>query len=180
MPFNYVSPLYTKGETYRFTSHHSFLCHSSFVSVRSVLSVYHAGGQTRDVDLISGYCWPTVYDAEPTLAQYWVTVSCLTPRWMWASVTDGGPTLTQLLFKASCVLQPAWSRPTDYGWMDTGQHRRRWPNIYQILGRCRLALPDPEPSKHEALNQCLFYAGPASQMVGQNWTSIGSTSGVCW
>ena len=44
---------------------------------------------------MSGICWPTVYDAEPTLAQYWVTVSCLTPRRMWASVTDGGPTLTQ-------------------------------------------------------------------------------------
>ena len=27
------------------------------------------------------------------------------------------------------VVQPAWSRPTDYGWMDTGQHRRHWPNI---------------------------------------------------
>ena len=36
--------------------------------------------QTRDVDPMSGYCWPTVYDAEPTLAQYWDTVSCLTPR----------------------------------------------------------------------------------------------------
>ena len=86
----YVSPLYTEGETYRFTSHRSFLCHVSFVSVRSVLSVYHAGGQTRDV--------------EPALAQYCVTVteSCLTPRLMWASVTNGEQTLTQLLFKASC------------------------------------------------------------------------------
>ena len=45
-----------------------------------VLSVYHAGGQTRDVDPMPGYCWPTVYDAEPTLAKYWVTVSCLTPN----------------------------------------------------------------------------------------------------
>ena len=27
---------------------------------------------------MSGYGWHTVYDAEPTLAQYWVTVSCLT------------------------------------------------------------------------------------------------------
>ena len=99
---HYVSPLYTEGETYRFTSHRSFLCHISFVSVRSVLSVHHAGGQTIDVDPISGYCWPTVYDAEPTLAQYWVTVSYLTPRCTWASVTDGGPTLTLLLFKASC------------------------------------------------------------------------------
>ena len=70
--------------------------------VCAVLSVYHAGGQTRDIDPMSGYCWPTVYDAEPTLAQYWVTVSCLTLRCMWASVTDGESTLTQLLFKASC------------------------------------------------------------------------------
>ena len=56
----YVSAQYTEGETYRFTSHRSFLCHISFVSVRSVLSFYHAGGQTRDVDPMSGYCWPTV------------------------------------------------------------------------------------------------------------------------
>ena len=88
-----------EGETYGFTSHRLFLCHISFVSVRSVLSVSHAGGQTRDVDPISGYCWPTIYDAEPTLAQYWVTMSCLTPRCMWASVTDSGPTLTQLCSK---------------------------------------------------------------------------------
>ena len=99
---HYVSPLYTEGETYRFTSHRSFLCHISFVSVRSVLYVHHAGGQTIDVDPMSGYCWPTAYDAEPTLAQFWVTVSYLTPRCMWASVTDDGPTLTLLLFKASC------------------------------------------------------------------------------
>ena len=65
-----------------------------------ILSVYPAGGQTRDVDPMSGYCWPTVYDAHPPLAQYWVTVLCLTPPRMWASVTDGGPTLTQLWFKA--------------------------------------------------------------------------------
>ena len=50
---------------------------------------------------MSGYCLPTVFDAQPTLAHYWVTVSCLKPRWMWTSVTDGGPTLTQLWFKAS-------------------------------------------------------------------------------
>ena len=99
--YYYVSPLYTEGETYRFTSHRSFLCHICFVSVRSVLSVYYAGGQTRDVDPMSGYCWPTVYGAEPALAQYWVTVSCLTPRCIWASVIDEGPTLTQLLFKSS-------------------------------------------------------------------------------
>ena len=120
-------------EIYCFTSHRSFVCPISFVSVSfvSVRSLYHAGGQTRDVDPMPGYCWPTIYDTEPAFAQYWITVSCLTPRWMWASVTDGGPTLTKLFFKA-------WGRPTDYGWMDTSQHRRCWPNIYQTLGRCLL------------------------------------------
>ena len=49
------------------------------------------------------YCaGSTVYDAEPTLAQYWVTEPCLAAYWMCASITDGGPTLTQLWFKASC------------------------------------------------------------------------------
>ena len=33
--YYYVSPLYTEGETYRFTSHRSFLCHICFVSVHS-------------------------------------------------------------------------------------------------------------------------------------------------
>ena len=33
-------------------------------------------------------------------------------------------------------------------------------------------------SKHEALNQCWFDAGPASQTVGQHWTRICSTSCV--
>ena len=61
--------------------------------------------------------------------------------------------------------------------MDTSHHRQRWPIIYQTLGRCRIALPDPQSSKHEALNQCCCYAGPASQTVGHNWTSIASTHG---
>ena len=84
-------------EIYCFTSHRSFVRHKSVLCL-CVLSIYHAGGQTRDIDPMPGYCWHTVYDAEPTLAQYWVTVLCLTPRWMWASFTDGGPALTQLLF----------------------------------------------------------------------------------
>ena len=32
-----------------------------------------------------------------------------------------------------------------------------------------------QPSEHEALNQCWFDVGPASQIVGQHWTSIWST-----
>ena len=58
---------------------------SPLISVTSILclyflSVYHAGGQTGDVDPMPGYYWPTAYDAEPILAQYWVTVACLMPR----------------------------------------------------------------------------------------------------
>ena len=101
-----MSPLYRHdrgGDIYCFTSHCSFVRSISFVSVRSLR---HAGGQTRDVDPMSGSCWPTVDDAEPTLAQYWVTVSCLTPRWMWASVIDGGSTLTQPWFQVVVIVQP--------------------------------------------------------------------------
>ena len=36
-----------------------------------LISIFcRAGGQTRDIYSILGYCWPTVYDANPTLAQY--------------------------------------------------------------------------------------------------------------
>ena len=35
-----------------------------------VLSIYHAGGQTQDVDPMSDYYWPTVYDARQILPQY--------------------------------------------------------------------------------------------------------------
>ena len=57
-----------------------------------------------------------VYDSEPTLAQFWVTVSCLAPSWIWARVTDGGPTLTQLWFNASCpYCQHAGIYLTDIG-----------------------------------------------------------------
>ena len=73
----------------------AILVYFSLLICLSVSAFSPSGGQTRAVDPMSGYCWPTVYDAEPTLAQYWVTISCLTPRWMWASVTDGGQTLTQ-------------------------------------------------------------------------------------
>ena len=52
--------------------------------------------------------------------------------------------------------------------------------ILACTGDAGPTFTDPQPSKHEALNQCWFYAGPASQTVGQNWPSIGSTSFVCW
>ena len=74
-------------------------------------------------------------------------------------------------------------------------HTRRWPNaglmlvnrlrrwgLYSLrtVSTTRPACYWTQPSKHEALNQCWFDAGPAWQTVGQHWNSIGSTSSVCW
>ena len=113
-----------------------------------VLSLYHAGSQTRDVDPMSGYCWPTVYDAEPTLVQYRVTVSCLTPRWMWARVTDGGPTLTQFRFKAS------------------------WPYCKYAGPFCMYVVYD-RPGRHEAVAQCWYSVGPHSAALELRCTGVG-------
>ena len=54
---------------------------AQFVSVCSpcLYVPFISGGQKRDVVTMLGYCWPTVYDADPTLAQYCATVSCLEP-----------------------------------------------------------------------------------------------------
>ena len=60
------------------------------------------------------------------------------------------------------------------------QHSTDIGSVSACTRRQQYVLPDPQPSKHEALNQCWFDAGPVSQMVSQNWTSIGSTSRVCW
>ena len=39
--------------------------------------------------------------------------------------------------------------------------------------RQQYALPDPQPSKHEALNECWFDAGPASQTVARIGPAFG-------
>ena len=57
-----------------------------------------------------------------------------------------------------------------------GQH---WTSIgstrHELAGSVDKPHCVSQPSKHEALNQCWFDAGQASQTVGQHWTSIGST-----
>ena len=120
-----MSPLY-RGEIYCFTSHRSFVVTS--VLCLCVLLDYYAGGQTRDFDPMPGYCWPTVYDAETTLAQYYRVVfdATLNVGQRHRRRANINPALVQSILP---VLQPAWNRPTDYGWMDISQHRRRWPNI---------------------------------------------------
>ena len=120
--------------------------HISFVSLRSL----HAGGQIRDVEPTSGYCWPGVYDAEPTLAKYWVTMSCLTPRWMWARVTDGGPTLTRLWFKAS------------------------WP-YRQYTGTFCMYVAYEHPGRHETFVQCWYSVGPYTAALDRRCTGVGRT-----
>ena len=92
---NYVFPLYTEVRTYRFTPVRSVCVCAFSPSVCPILSCRRSNTRRWP------NAGPTVYDADPTWAQYWVTVSCLAPRWMWASVTDGGPTLTQLWIKSA-------------------------------------------------------------------------------
>ena len=105
----------------------------------------------------------TIDYADPTIAQHWVTGSCLVSRWMWASVTDGGPTLTQLCFKASwgtgMLVPPAWS--TDRAeWIlaSTGDAGPKFNRHWVGVGLC------------EALNQCWF------GQRRRQWSSIGSMS----
>ena len=99
---------------------------------------------------MSSYCWPTVHDAEVTLAQYWVAVWCFTPRWMWARVTDDGTTLINLFFKAS------------------------WP-YRQYAGTFCMYVAYDRPASHEAFAQCWFSVGPQSAALDRRCTSVGWT-----
>ena len=56
----------------------SFTSHRSCCLSVSVCEC--AGGHTRHVHLILVQCWPIFCDVDPSLAQYWVTVSYLAPR----------------------------------------------------------------------------------------------------
>ena len=57
---------------------------------------------------------------------------------------------------------------------------QRRPNVFDAFYKCYTNvlcfLGWPQPSKHEALNQCWFDAGPVAQTVSQHWSSIWATS----
>ena len=74
---NYVSSLYTELGTYCFTSVGS-LCLSLCLSpiyFSPVLSIMQADKHVTLAQWLANVC----LRADPTLAQYWVTVSCLAP-----------------------------------------------------------------------------------------------------
>ena len=52
--------------------------------------------QTRDVDPMLVYCWPTICNAGPTVYRHWVNVSCLLGYCCSKCVTLGYSALTQL------------------------------------------------------------------------------------
>ena len=93
---------------------------------------------------------------KPTFAQYWVTVSCLTPHGMWASVPDGGPTLNQPWFfylnRHKSLKNRQKTTTTHTGTLEWGTQ--------QVL--------------------VLTNAGPLSTTLAQNYLNIVSTSSVCW
>ena len=86
------------------------------VSVPFIRSSYSAGGQTRNVDTMLVLCWSTVYDANPTLAQY------LSQRGGGGD-TDGGPV----------SLSPP-TESTGQCWMVDAQSRRWWTSVKPSLG----------------------------------------------
>ena len=97
----------------------------------------------------------------------------MAPRRMWASATDSWPTSTQLWFKASCwYLCRCWCLYHEHEVLT----RAEWIHLTDIgsVSACTLrqqyALTDPQPSKHKALNQCWFDAGPAHC---RRWVRIG-------
>ena len=61
---------------------------------------------------------PTIYrnlyentGPEPTLVQYWVNVSCLTPRWMWPAPATLTQHLPDIGSVSACTAWPAADRP---------------------------------------------------------------------
>ena len=104
-----------------------------------------------------------------------------------ASTSDSDPTFNWHWVGVGLWSPPAVSntRPAAIPSTTSAQRLRRWSNIVQIdvgptLYKCYTnvlcLLGWSQPSKHEALNQCWFDAGPVSQTVSQHWISIGSTS----
>ena len=119
---------------------------------------------------------------ESTLAQCWVTVSCLTPRWMWASITDGGPTLTQLLFKASCgyYSQHEVGLLTTVEWIlastgdDGPTFTRHW------VGVSLHCLTRNPANTSRWTSAGLMLGQHRRRWTRMDWTSIRSTCRVCW
>ena len=119
--------------------------------------------------------WPIVYDADPILAQYWVTVSCFTSCWMWASVTDAGPTVNQLWLKALCcyhqhkvLIRTEWILPSTGD--DGSIFNRHW------IGVSLWSVDTPSPT--ESIVHCWMAYGQSQQ----RWTSVEPALGclVCW
>ena len=102
-----------------------------FTSVHSVCAFcpihfclfYRACGQTQDVVPMLAHRlrhWPNISPVFGYRVVFGATLNVGKRHRRRANIN---PALVQSIV----LVQPAWS--TDYGWMDTAQHRRRWPNI---------------------------------------------------
>ena len=153
---NYVSPLYTEGEKYRFTSHRSFLCHISFVSVRSVLFLSCRRSNTRrwhNVGLLLAHCLRRWANISPVLGYHVVFDATLNVgqrhrltmvEWILANTGDAGPTFSKhwggvgldCLTRSSAnrsvepVLVLCWASVAEGG-QNLVQH---WVNVSCLLG----------------------------------------------
>ena len=137
----FMSPVYRGGDTLLYFS--PLICLSDQFCVCQfcvcVLSVYHAVGQTWNVDPMPRWLlahrllhWANI---SPVLGYHVVFDARLNVGQRHRRRANINPAFVQRVVP---ILQPAWSRPTDYSWMDTSQHRRCWPNLKQTL--CRVGL----------------------------------------
>ena len=152
---------------------HFYVTSVLFVSVRSVLSVYHAGGQTRVVDPMAGYCWPNVYDISPVLSDCVMFDATLHVGQRHRRRANINTAFVQSIVGYYSQHEVNWLRLNGY-WPAPATLAQHLPDIRSVSA----CTAWPAAQQTQALNQCCFYAGPASQTVGQNWVNVSCLLGV--
>ena len=91
---------------------------------------YRAGGQTRDVDPMLGWCWPTVCDAGPASNQHWFNASCLLGLGLSVCAVVSLPPIH---FSPALSMVQAVSRVVFSATLNVGQCHTRRANINPAL-----------------------------------------------
>ena len=116
------------------------------------LSLYHRETctyqQTWDVDPMLVYCWPTVYDAGPTVNQRWANVSCFFGWLLRVAATYRTPTRLETRWQIKTSPQPP--PPTT----------AKQLLIYAVFNIRKMA-------------QCWVNVGKTSRILAQCWFKFG-------
>ena len=157
--YYYVSPLYTEGKTYRFTTYHAFLFHIRWSNTRRWPNVGLLLALRRWASISPVLGYRVVFDATLNVRQHHRRRANINPAFVQNIVE---------------VLQPAWSWPTDYGRMDTSQHRRRWPNIYIGSMSACTAWPAAQQTRgvEPVLVLCWASVADSGPELDQHWVNV--------